>query len=322
VNRMWRTWRSFWAGQEAAGTLSVIRILLSLVVLADLFEVWRLHLIIPLWGPGDAGGMGNPAQQATPPELYAWFGNTVAVGRAAFFGLVGALLCLAAGLLAQLAALVAVLLYAQLALVLPGADRGIDMLIRNVLLLMVFVPTGRRFGLDALLFGPLARVPSWPRRLLVLQLAVLYFTAGIQKAAVAWWPWGGFSALYLVLQDPAVARYPFAWLQRFYPATQALTAATMSFEWLAGLVPLVFWFRSTRTHPGWLRAQLNRSRFLQGWMLLGAGMHLGIAATMQLGIFPWTVLALYPALFHPDEAKAIVLGGSFGVAPRTRIFAP
>lgn len=318
---VWRTWRALWAGDEAAGVLSLIRVLIAVVLLADLVEVWRLHLIIPLWGPGDAGGMGNPAQQRVPPELYAWFGNTVAVGRGAFFVLVGSLVCLALGLLAQPAALVALLVYAQLALVLPGADRGIDMLIRNVLLLLTFVPSGRTFGLDALLFGRLDRSSSWPRRLLVLQLVVLYFTAGLQKAAVAWWPWGGFSALYLVLQDPAVARIPFESLRQVYPFTQLLTASTMAFEWGAGLVPLLYWYRHTRLRGGWLRAQFNRLEPLRPWLVLGVAMHLGIAATMHLGIFPWTVLALYPALFHPDELRRLWRELPLGTAKRARIFA-
>ena len=30
-------------------------------------------------------------------------------------------------------------------------------------------------------------------------------------------------------------------------------------------------------------------------------LHIGIAATMQLGIFPWAMLALYPSFFHPEE---------------------
>jgi hypothetical protein len=301
--RMWLAWRALWEGTEPALVMSIVRILVPLVLLGDLFEVWRLHLIIPLWGPGDAGGMGNPAQTDPPPELYAWFGNTIAVGRGAFFVLVGALFCLMVGALSQPAALVSLLVYAQLALVLPGADRGIDMLIRNVFLLLVFVPSGRRFGVDALLFGRLERLPVWSRRLLILQMLVLYFTAGVQKAAVAWWPWGGFSALYVVLQDPAIARFPFEWLQAFYPLTQLLTATTMAFELGAVVIPFAYWYRATRTRPGWLRAQFNRFPVVPIWLALGLVMHLGIAVTMQLGIFPWMVLSLYVAFFHPRELQ-------------------
>ncbi|GDX82179.1 hypothetical protein LBMAG42_39900 [Deltaproteobacteria bacterium] len=301
MKRLWFAWRALWAGDEHPRVMATVRIALSLVFLYDLLQVWRFHLVVPLWGPADAGGMGQPDRQRQVVELYQWFAADVHTARLAFGVLVVAVVCLAVGLFSQVAALVALLVYAQLARVLPEADRGIDLLIRNVLFLFVFVPSGRFAGLDAPIFGGLERIPAWSRRLLILQIVVMYFTAGIQKTAVAWWPWGGFSALYIVLQDMAVARVPFAWLRALYPATQLLTAATMLFEWLAVFVPLAHWFRWTRSRGGWLRAQFNRLDFVRWWLPLGVFMHLGIAATMQIGIFPWVMLALYPAFFHPDE---------------------
>ena len=42
------------------------------------------------------------------------------------------------------------------------------------------------------------------------------------------------------------------------------------------------------------------------WIVaVGAILHVGIAVTMQLGIFPWAMLALYPAFFHPDELQGL-----------------
>jgi hypothetical protein len=199
--------------------------------------------------------------------------------------------------------LVALLVYAQFAQVLPEADRGIDMLIRNVLCILVFVPAGRAWGVDAWRRGRLTAFPAWPRRLLVLQVAAMYFLAGIQKTAVAWWPWGDYSALFVVLQDPAVARYPFEWLRPYYPVTQLASAVTMAFECFACLVPLAYWFRATRTRAGWLRAQFNRLEPVRRWLPLGVLLHLGIAATMRIGIFPWVMLSLYPVFFHPDELR-------------------
>lgn len=303
MKRLWSLWRGLWSGEEHPRVMATVRITLSLVFLYDLLQIWRFHLVIPLWGPADAGGMGQPDRQRQVVELYQWFAADVHTARLAFGVLVLAVACLAAGLFSQMAALVAVLVYAQLARVLPEADRGIDLMIRNVLFLFVFVPSGRFAGLDAYLFGRLDRIPAWSRRLLILQLVVMYWTAGIQKTAVAWWPWGGFSALYIVLQDPALARIPGAWLRPLYPATQVLSAATMLFEWLAVFVPLAYVYRRTRTLPGWLRAQFNRFDFVWWWLPVGLFMHLGIAATMQIGIFPWAMLALYPVFFHPDEVR-------------------
>jgi hypothetical protein len=282
----------------------LVRVGLPLTVLFDLWEVWRLHLILPLWGPGDAGGMGKPEQREKVAEIYRWFEPVVATTHGAFWLLVAANVAIMLGFCTPLACVAAVLIEAQFALVLPPADRGIDMMIRNVTLILAFAQAGRMYGLDAALFGHRDRVPAWPRRLLVLQLSVMYFAAGVQKAAVAWWPWGGFSALFLILQDMAIARFPFAWLAHLYPLTQLLTASTMVFEWGASLVPLAVWYRATRTRAGWLRAQLNRLGFVRLWLPFGLLMHLGIAATMQIGIFPWAMLAMYWAFFHPDELAA------------------
>ncbi len=308
MTRAWAWWRALWAGDEHPRVMAIIRILVGLVFLYDLALVWHYHLITPLWGPGDAGGIGDPTNRARVVELYRWFGESVHVARWAFRVLVGAVVCFTLGLFTRPMALLAVLIYAQLARVLPDADRGIDMLLRNVLFIYVFVPAGRFWGADARLFGPLQRIPAWPRRLIILQLVVVYFTAGIQKTAVAWWPWGGFSALYVVLQDTAIARIPFSWLRQVYPVTQIFTAITLVFELLACLVPLAFWYRATRQRAGWLRAQFNRNTVVTRWWLpLGVFLHLGIAASMQLGIFPWVMLALYPAFFHPDEVARALL---------------
>ena len=302
-SRWWGDWRALWAGEESPLPMVIVRVILPLVFLWDFWQVHQLHLVVPLWGPGDAGGIGDPEHRTRVALLYQWFPATVATTRAAFYLLCASTLAVSLGLLLPLASIVTVLVYAQLAQVLPAGDRGIDMLFRNVLLILAFSGASRQWGLDALVFGRRARVGAWARRLLILQLVGLYFTAGIQKAGVAWWPWGGFSALYIVLQDMAVARHSFEWLQRFYPLTQLLTAVTMAFELGACLVPFAYWARHTRAEPGWLRAQMNRVGFVPWWLLLGVGMHLGIAATMRLGVFPFAMMALYPAFFTAEEIR-------------------
>ena len=304
LGRLWQVWRGLWDGEEAPLPMVLVRIGLPLVFLYDLWEVWRMHLIVPLWGPGDAGGIGDPEHRTSIVEMYRFFPATVATTHSFFWILVLATACISVGFLTPLACIVSVLIQTQFSLVLSPADRGIDMMVRNVMCILAVSQAGRSFGIDAKLFGRKSIIPAWPRRLLVLQVAVMYFTAGIQKAAVAWWPWGGFSALFLILQDMAIARFPFAWLRELYPLTQLLTASTLVFEWGAGIVPLALWYRWTRTRPGWLRAQLNRVGFVVWWLPVGVFMHIGIFVSMHLGIFPTAMLSMYPALFHPDEIRA------------------
>lgn len=304
IGSAWRGWRGLWEGQESPLPLVFVRIVLPLVFLFDLFEVWRMHLIVPLWGPGSAGGIGDPEHRTTVVEMYRWFEPTVGTTKMFFWLLVGSTLSISVGFLTPLACVVSALVQTQFSLVLSPADRGIDMMIRNVMWILAFSGAGRQWSIDALLFGRRDWVAAWPRRVLILQVVVMYFTAGVQKAAVAWWPWGGFSALFLILQDMAIARFPFSWLKELYPLTQLLSAATMVFEWGAGLVPLAYWYRSTRTSGGWLRAQFNRVGLVVWWLPVGLFMHIGIFLAMQIGIFPAAMIAMYPAFFHADELRS------------------
>ncbi len=305
IRERWESWAELWDQRESPRTLALVRIGVGAVITFDLAEMARLELVVPIWGPAEVGGLGNPTGTNPVPWLYAllpatadtaWFGWAVAFGAALF---------LTVGIFPRLSALVLLVLYAQFARVLSPADRGIDLLLRNIVAILALSGSGNALSLADLLGrspgARLASVPSWPRHLIVLQIAVMYFAAGLQKTAVAWSPLGGFSALYIVLQDPAIARVPFGWLRTIYPLTQLATAATMAFEYTAALIPLVYWYRLTRQRAGWLRAQCNRVAPLRLWVLVGVLLHMGIAMTMNLGIFPWAMLAMYPAFVHPDE---------------------
>ncbi|MDP2315592.1 MAG: HTTM domain-containing protein [Pseudomonadota bacterium] len=310
VTRAWMGWAGVWARQESPRVLAVVRICVAMVLLYDFWKVWDLELVSTLWGVPEAGGFGDVLSRTPVPELYRWLPPTVATAYGAWAVMIVALACLAAGFLTPVVALVALLVSAQLAQVLPLGDRGIDLMMRNVLLLLALSGAGRTWSLDARLFrtGLLARlfgaralVPAWPRYLLVVQLLVMYFSAGIQKTSVTWWPLGDYGALYLILQDPSIAAFRFAWLERIFPLTQLAAMATMVFELGAAPIALAWWFRDTRLRPGRLRALYNRLELHKLWMFIGVLLHVGIAASMNLGIFPYAMLALYPAFFHPDE---------------------
>jgi hypothetical protein len=297
-----RAWVDLWRDEEPPWILALVRILVAIVILWDFAQIAHLDLVVPLFAPAEAGGFGDVMGKAPPPEAYAWLGATATTARILHATVCVSAFTLGIGLLTRASALVLLLAYAQLAQALPLGDRGIDMMLRNCVFLLMLSGCGRTWSVDARLFGKAERVPSWPRHLLVLQLAVMYFTAGIQKTAVSWTPLGGFTALYIILQDPSIARWHFGWLQHVLPLTQLAAASTMVFEWTAGLLPLAYWYRRTRERPGWLRAQVNRYPVVGMWMTLGVALHFGIAATMALGIFPWAMLSFYPAFFHPDEA--------------------
>ena len=138
-----------------------------------------------------------------------------------------------------------------------------------------------------------------------MQLVILYFTAGVQKVSSAWTPFGSYSALYLVMRDPAFATISPGALRSVFPLTQLLTVASLAWEWAAPGLLLSMFYRDTRTRGGHIRAAFLRHRFRDRYLVLGIGFHIGTALSLQLGIFPWAVLALYPACLHPDELSRL-----------------
>ena len=192
-------------------------------------------------------------------------------------------------------------------MVLPAADRGIDMLLRNGLFLLVFARSAATWSMTCRLrHGRWSapedhRVLAWPRYLLALQLIVVYFAAGISKVASSWTPFGGLSALYVSMSDPHFQRLPDAWLRSGFRLTQVGTLVSVTWEWLAPIVLLAWWYRETPDRPGRLRAWMNRRPVVMGYLLIGAVFHLGTHLFLRLGIFPFAMMAFYPACVPPGQ---------------------
>ncbi len=291
--------------------LAAIRIAVGLTLFLDYVTIGVLDLVEALMAaPGDGFAL-----ERVP--WWRWWARLFGTGPEAAWGLYAGLLAssfaVTVGLFSRGSAFVLLLLSAQFAHGLPASDRAIDTLLRNALLVLAFSGAGRTWSVDARLRtgsfrGDGLPVPAWPRYLLVLQLVVVYFTAGVSKYAQHWWPWGDFAALWIILHDWNYTAVPASWLEATRPFsywfTQIGTITTMAFQWTYPIVLLHYF--PPRGEPGWFRERLERHSLHLVWIATGAVFHLGIALTMSLGIFPWGTLALYPAYFHPDEAERFV----------------
>ena len=309
-------WVRVWDQREDPRVLALLRISVGLVLLWDLCSVAWLDLAEVLWSPQEAGGLpSNVLQRSPTPVLFRLLPATPTTAVWTFRVLLAALLAWTVGLGTRVAGLVTLLLYAQLAMVLPLGDRGIDMMLRNVLLILLFSRSHATLSVDAWLrtrswTGDEALVPSWPRHLVALQLVVMYFMAGIQKTAIAWTPLGGWTALHTILQDPHVARFADGpWLDTLSPFLRLGTGATEVFEITAPLMLVVYHLRLTHDRGGRARAFVKRWRPHWAWIAVGVALHVGIAVTMNLGIFPYAMLALYWAWLHPDELPRVLRRG-------------
>ncbi len=306
---MIRRWVSFLDEREHPRVLAMLRMTVAWVLLGDFIEIWWLDLVQPLFAAQEHGGLSLALTSKSPPLLYRWFGGGTQVARVIHAGLVLSSLSLFMGMFTRTSALTLLMLSAQHEQILPWADRGIDVLVRNVLLILVFSGAGRWMSVDALRTtgrwtGDGQAVPAWPRYVVILQLVVMYFTAGVQKYAMHWWPWGEWSALYVILHDWAYAQNDFSWLAEqvwAYRLSQLSTAVTMAYQLTYPMVLVLLWLKRHPECGGRLGQWAVRVHLEWLWIGLGAVFHLGIAVTMHLGIFPWAMLATYVVFWSPGE---------------------
>ena len=298
-------WVALWDGREPPTALALVRILVATVLLGDLLQALVYGLVPTVWGPPPEGlawgGVGINGS-----AIGRWLGPSTETGWLLWGGTVVIALCVIFGVLTRISCILLALAWAQLGWMSPDSDRGIDFMLRAVLMVLACSGCHARWSVDAWVRRKLRRpfpalVPSWPRYLLFLQLIWIYFSAGHNKSDGAWGPLEGYSALARILTDPHFARFPATWIQWFYPLLQIGTGLTMVFELGSVLMlPLTYW-SATRDRPGFLRKWANKLRLRWGWIILGVQFHIGIGVMMRLGIFPWGMLALFPVLFHPEE---------------------
>lgn len=304
----WTTaWVAFWDEREPPTVLALIRVSLAAVVLIDLGAMLRHGVVAWLWAPGEASGIAllNPADA---PLFYRIFPATDGSALLLWAGLVVSALGVGLGCFTRASALLYVALSAQAALINSPADRAIDRAIRMMFLLLAFSPAGQLWSVDARrrtgsFRGDAAAAPAWSRYLILGQLVLIYWAASLAKSGAHWYPWGNYRALYFTLRDPIMAARDFGWLSAPLPylATQLATAATHLWELAAPLVLLAAFYRRTRARPGRLRALFNRLPVRTVYVAFGVVFHVALTLSLRLGIFPWAMLACFPAFFHPDE---------------------
>ncbi len=300
-------WVELWDERESPTVLALVRILLASVVLVDLLMLGAHGVATWLWAPIEAGGV-SISSQGDVPLFYRVFSASRSSANLLWVGLTISALAVGLGCFTRGAALAFVCLSAQAALINGPADRAIDKAIRIVMLILVLSPAGQVWSVDAKrktgsFRGPPGLAPAWARYLILGQLVLIYSAAGLSKGGTHWYPWGGYGALYLSLQDPILAAGDFRWLAQPIPffTTQLATASTHLWELAAPLVLVAAYYQRTRDRPGRLRRLFNRLPVRTAYVTLGILFHLSLAATLRLGIFPFAMLALFPAFFRPDE---------------------
>ncbi|MEC7949615.1 MAG: HTTM domain-containing protein [Myxococcota bacterium] len=288
---------------EDGRSLAVVRILVGLSVLAAMLEVVLPGALPVIWFDVSHGGY-RPLGEGTP--LVANLGGPtpgVVWGLATLTMLSGAALAL--GAFGRLSAFLALQGFLGVAWLNGHTAGSYDFVVTNALWLLVLAQADATGGIRARLatgaWWPRVAVPAWPRWLMVVQLVLMYTSTGLQKVSAHWVPGGDMTALYYIMQQPSWQRMDLSAAAWMLPLSQAATLGSWLWEVSAPLLLLAFWFRRTRTRGGWLRATFNRLDVRLVFAVFGAIMHAGIHTLMDVGPFSYLTLALYPALFSPEE---------------------
>ena len=296
--------------REKPTALALIRILVALTIVYDLVVVGLHDLPVWLWAPITAGGVSPTAAPDSNAWFYKVFPPTADSAWLLYFALLATAVSLGIGFFTRTSAFLYVLFAAQSSILNDVGDRGIDRAIRIVVLILAFSAAGRAFSFDARIKtgsfrGDGGEAMAWPRYLVLGQLVIMYMAAGLSKSATLWLPWGGHGALYVILNEPIYAVTDFGFLSHpvLYFFTQVGTASSRTWELLSPIVLLAAYYQRTPDEPGWLRSFMNRHPVRNIYVAFGVAFHVLLAATLKLGIFPYSMLAFFPAFFKPDEIE-------------------
>ncbi|TNE83943.1 MAG: hypothetical protein EP330_31355 [Deltaproteobacteria bacterium] len=279
IARWWQRWVDHCDRDVDIRPIALLRILVSLCVLGDLLRVAQLGLVDDFFLPYKDGGL------SVIDEDWWVLDDLVGSDQAGFVAYGVTVVCalmIALGIGVRPAIVIGVLFYAQLGHGYPPGDRAIDRVLRLMWMFLLFTPAHRKWSVENLLRKREAveTAKGWFFDLVKWFLIVMYLCAGIGKLQnnPDWMGLRAFSPLYRILTDPLAANLDSSWWYFLHPLFRFGSWATIIIE----LTPF-----------------LMLTRYCPHWAVGGFLIHFGIALTMNLGMFSWGMLAMYPVLFAP-----------------------
>jgi hypothetical protein len=307
----WDRWASYLSGTENGRSQAYFRMAVGACLVWLFGSAWIDGALEPIWTGLKHGGYRQLQQPplirilggATPENIHAIATMGIISGAA-----------LVAGVFPRFFALAGMLLAKSAGQLNSHAFGGYDDLLANALWLLVFSGSAATLSFQCRWrtgrWTSEQRIRSWPRYLAVLQLLVMYSSAGIHKVSVHWLPFGDLDAIWYILQDPGWARSamaPPAWLA--LPLKLA-TLASWLFEVLAPLLLLAIRAESTPGEAGRLGCWMNRLQYRKLFIVFGLLLHSGIILFLSVEPFSLCVLAYYPCLRLNGRPKGVGEGGA------------
>lgn len=291
-----RGWQRFFHEPCDARIYATLRIVFASLVLIHLAT---LYPDLDLWFT--AGGilpLENALKIASPysSSILAMLPDTSAVVHTCFWITVTHAACLLVGFLPQVNSLCLFIWIVSFQVRNDVINDGEDRLMRLMCFLMIWMPTGHCWSINALLRNAFASrhaardvaqasdylVPIWSLRLLQIEMATMLFSSALVKLGGD--PWLNGTALYYVSRlDDHFGRF---YVPAFFFDTPWVVASITWAVLLAEILcPLLIWFRETR---------------LPSLFVLVA-FHLANEWTMNLFLFHWLMLCGWMAFVTPAD---------------------
>jgi hypothetical protein len=265
-------------------SLAVGRILIGFILLLDAaFRANNLRAHYTDWGVLPRGALITDFLSPWIVSVHLVSGTAWATAALFLLGAVAAL-CMMAGYRTTLATFVCWFLSVSVQARNPLVTDGGDLALRQLLFWCIFLPLGRVWAVDA--WGRERRAPdavfSAASIALVCQLAFIYIFAALLKSGPQWRT--DFTAVHYALHLDEFATSFGVWLRQFETVTKGLTAMTVVLE---GVIP---WFLFVPWGNGPIRTSI---------VTIFASLHLGFAISLDLGIFPFIMIAGWLSLLPP-----------------------
>lgn len=286
--------------------LAALRIALALLALVDLAN--RLPGLAAICSDAGIAPLALGRALGTTMSLYQLSGGeSFALLLAALQAIAAAMLL--AGWHTRAASIATWLLVVSLQLRNPFVNNGGDAYLRMLLFWSMFLPLGASASLDARAArrrgaptGP-AIVCTPATAAAMLQLAILYFVAGITKSGPEW---SDGSALRIALDQRYWTR-DLAFVLAGFPT--ALSAGTYATRWLEIALPILLFFP-------FATARVRIAALLGLWVFQA-----GLASSFVLNLFPWAssagTLVFLPSMLFDRFARGSG-GEALPLAPRAR----
>lgn len=290
-----------WKLPVSTRTCAALRVSLALGAMNELLVVG------PAW---DWLGSEGPARTPTLASIFS-----SEMGRVCLFHVLPAepvwwlgwlaALCLAVGLFTPLSGwlLWLVLVSVRNRVAWAYMDGGLQV-IPAALFWANFLPLGDLWSLDQRIRKrpPREWTDSWPVRLVQFQICLIYVQSGYYKLLGEQWVSG--RVMEIILSNPHSARIDTLGLENI-----------AIFSLLCHLAAWVTIFWELTFPLGLLHRQVRRV-----YLLIGISLHLVLEVAFNIGAFPISMIALYPAFYEPSSpppgrprgrGRALIAGGLF-----------